>query len=314
MPRTIPPIRPQAPDSWPSIMTVAQEGGLADAYANDPLSGWQVGVQSLDFETIEHFGWPPDYNLVDGVQPADESATAYLTEKPDAVHPEVVVFYPFTFGVSVGCPSGQQVPPGQTFEQWAADLVLGRTARAVSSELWTGHLSQMHSLMRDAVDLTNDVAVPPAIGFGLIQEAVGDFGTWHVSSFAEATLRAEGFVYDTGLVPRGPGGWPISFGPNYGRGRPISSPWRLDTREAHGYIGAAHSSAAATGNEVYLVGHAGRIEVAVRDVPPELYGGASYRHVLANMGEAMRERRGIFRYAALRTYAALIDLTLEAGS
>ena len=50
MPRTIPPIRPQAPDSWPSILTVAQEGGLADAYNLDPTAGWQVGVQSLDLE------------------------------------------------------------------------------------------------------------------------------------------------------------------------------------------------------------------------------------------------------------------------
>ena len=314
MPRTIPPIRPQAPDSWPSILTIAQEGGLADAYATDPVAGWQLGVQALDFEELEHFGWPPDYNLVDGVQPADESAAAYLTEKPDGVYPQVVKFYPFTFGVSVGCDSLSQVPPGQSFEQWAADLIAARTARAVSSELWTGHLSQTHSLMRDAIDLTNGVAVSPSIGFGLIQEAVQDFGTWHVSSYAEATLRAEGYVTDTGLVPRGPGGWPISFGPAYGRGRPISSPWRLDTRQEHGYVGAAHSSDAPTGHEVYLVGHAGRIEVAVRDVPPELYGGAGYRHALANMADAMRERRAIFRYAARRTYAALIDLSLEAGS
>lgn len=314
MPRTIPPIRPQAPDSWPSIMTVAQEGGLADAYTSDPIAGWQVGVQSLDFEDIEHFGWPPDYNLVNGVQPADESATDYLAEKPDGVHPDLELFYPFTFGVVVGCDSASQVPPGMTYEQWANDLVAARTARAVSSELWTGHLSQMHSLMRDAVDLTANTAVSPAIGFGLIQEAVGDFGTWHVSSFAEATLRKAGFVSDTGLVPRGPGGWPMSFGPAYGRGRPITSPWRVDTREAHGYSGAAHSSDAPTGNEVYLVGHAGRIEVAVRDVPPELYGGTSHRLVLANTIDAMRERRAIFRYAVRRTYAALIDLSYEAGS
>ena len=314
MPRTIPPIRPQAPDSWPSLLTIAQEGGLADAYVADPMSGWQVGVQSLDFEDIEHFGWPPDYNLVDGVQPADESATAYLTEKPDGVHPATVVFYPFTFGVVVGCPLPSEVPPGASFEQWANDLVAARSARAISRELWTGYLSQGHSLMRDAVDLTANTAVSPSIGFGLIQEAIGDFGTWHVSSYAEATLRAEGYVSDTGLVPRGPGGWPMSFGPAYNRGRPISSPWRLDTREAHGYVGATHSSDAPTGHEVYLVGHAGRIEVAVRDVPAELYGGVAFRDVLTNMADAMRERRAIFRYAARRTYAALIDLSLEAGS
>lgn len=312
MPRTIPPIRPQAPDSWPSILTVASEGGLADAYTADPTSGWQVGVQALDLEGLAYFEWPPDGAVPDGITPRDSGADSYITEKPAAEHPDTVKFWPWTFGVAIGCGPDSQTPPGETYEAWAEQALVANTARAVSRELWTGYVSQGHCLTRDAVDLTAGVSVKLAIGLGLIQEAVDGYGTWHVPVRAEAAMRSDGLVTDQGLVPRGPGGWPISFGPSYlGDTGPVTSPWRPDTRLASG--GTEHSSPDAGAGQCWIIGHAGRIEVAVRDVPAALYGGSGYHHALSNTSEAMKERRAIYRYSPGRVFAVLVRLDDEAS-
>lgn len=316
MPRTIPPIRQQAPDAWPSILTVAQEGGLADAYTLDPAAGWSIGVQQLDIERFTYFVWPPDNSVIGAVVPSGsgdpdddtDPDRPYLTEKPGPEFPELTRFYPWTFGVNLGCDPASMTPPGEDYEAWSTAAIGEATARAVSRELWTGYTSQGHCLTRDAVDLTPGGAVPFDYAVGLIQEAVEGFGTWHVPAVAEATMRGEGLVTDQGMVPRGPGGWPISFGPSYLRNGPVSSPWRPDTRLASG--GSTHSSASPAGAECWIIGHAGRIEVAVRDAPIN----SRYRQALTGLTESMRERRSIFRYSLAGVYAALVNLTAEAGS
>lgn len=316
MPRTIPPIRP--PAEAPSILTVAQEGGLATAYDLDPTSGWQVGVQALDLEQVSAFVWPPDYALADGVIPdgsgnqADPANInrAYLTTKPDPVYPSLAVFWPWTFGVDVGCSPPNFPPPGEDLDAWASQVITALSAREVSKELWNGYANQGHSLARDAVDLTPGGQVPLEFGMGLIMEAVAGPGTWHIPPVAEPKLRSLGLVEAQGLAPRGPGGWPLSFGPAYPRTGPVSSPWRLDTRQAAGYVGAAFSSAAATGTQVWIVGHAGRIEVAVRDVPEQFFGGIRHQQPLSGMREALRERRAIYRYSPAKVFAARVDLAL----
>jgi hypothetical protein len=167
--------------------------------------------------------------------------------------------------------------------------------------------------MRDAVVL-NETADSPIDVMGQILQAVGRGGTWHIPAFMEPLVRNLGLVEFEGPVPIGPGGWPVSFGPDYPVSwQPVSSPWRLDTREAPGFVGAAHDSPAPTAGQSYIVGHAGRVEAAWRDVNVgAMLGGTGsrYRFVQTNSAEAFAERAAIFRYNPSRVYAGLTAATV----
>lgn len=319
MPRIIEPIRPQAPDQVPSLLTIARSEGLNAAYDIDPDRGWMAGVSFADIDGATAVGWRSEcYYDDDAVlpsgTPADENDPndpdiAYPDEKPAAQTVPWATFRPWLFNTSLGC---DMALPAERYDEWAAQVLEAQTARQISRELWTGYFTAGHSLMRDAVVLAETAAHPVEV-MGAILDAVGTAGTWHIPQALEPRLRNLGLVTYQGAVPIGPGGWPISFGPGYPRAvGPVSSPWRVDTREAAGYSGAAHSSPAPAATEAYIVGHSGRVEAAWRDVNVgQMIGEASlYRHVRTNSAEAFRERAAIFRYNPSRVYAGLVDTSV----
>lgn len=317
MPRIIEPIRPQAPDQVPSLLTIARSEGLNAAYDIDPDRGWMAGVSFADIDGATAAGWRAEcYYDDDTVSPTGDGDPAddtdpdrpYLDEKPAAQTVPWASFRPWAFNVSLGC---DMALPAERYEEWSALVLEAQTARQISRELWTGYFTGGHSLVRDAVVL-NEAASHPVNVMGAILEAVGTAGTWHIPLRMEPYLRQLGLLTYQGTVPIGPGGWPISFGPGYPNTEPLSSPWRVDTREAAGFAGAAHSSPAPGAGEAYIVGHSGRVEAAWRDVNiGQLLGEASlYRNVNTNAAEAFRERVAIFRYNPSRVYAGLATATI----
>lgn len=306
MPRNIAPIRAQAPDAVPSILTVARSEGLDAAWQVDPEVGWNIGVQFRDTDAITSDGLPAVCVPADAVVPTGDDE--WVDEIGAPQNAETRSFFPWTFYVNVGC---SIVQPGENYDEIAIAALAADSARAISREVWDGYWTGGHCLMRDAVDLTPGGAVELPLGMGLILEAVAGAGTWHVPTVLEPELRKLGLHIDNGNVPRGPGGWPISFGPGYGRGGPVSSPWRVDTRQPLGYVGATHSSTVAAATEAWIVGHAGRIEVAWRDVPLASLQGRPNQWINrdTNAVEALRERRAIFRYNPGKVYAAHVKFS-----
>lgn len=298
MPRPVSPIRQAAADALPSILTVARSEGLDAAFDADPEVGWHGGVSFRDLGGVVSSGWPAQCPPPGAVAPDQ----AYPNQLPGFVTPDVVSFWPWTLHAQVGC---DEPMPGDDWDAQALAVLDADTPRAISRELWDGQWTGGRCLMRDAVDLTPSGATTLAAALGAILEAVGRVGTWHLPAVVEPLMRAHNLVSEVGAVLRGPGGWPISFGPGYRRTGPVSSPWRLDVRQPAGYVGATFSAPALAASECYVVGHAGPVEVAWRDVTVEPTG--PFRDHRVSSGGSLRERRAIFRYSPARVFAARVN-------
>jgi hypothetical protein len=254
--------------------------------------------------------WDPDGD------PNDSPDAAQRNPKAEACDVPTVTFWPFLFYAHVGCGPPDQSTGEDDYLGQAAQVVDADTARAVSEELWYGRYSQGHSLMRDAVDITPGGPVGAAGAMGVILDAINRAGTWHIPWALEPQLRAQGLVRDVGNVPVGPGGWPISFGPGYGRGVPVPSPWRPnvhatpdpDNPTSYEITGLTTPAEA---DDYWIVGHAGRAEAAFADVPMLELSGREPRDRFnrTNTDTALVERVGVFRYSPCQVYAARVSLS-----